>query len=93
MPRKYKRKKGAKKRKPLDCNKLNAAVLNVINDGASYKSTAKRYDVNVRTLKRSIIGQRFQENEISYSSNYRKSQIFRNEEEMFLKDYLDRYCK
>lgn len=92
MPRKYKRKEGAKKRTPLDSVKLKEAVLEVIN-GASLKGTAKKYEINVMTLKRYVRSQRKSDKELSFSSDYKKSQIFTEEEENILKNYLDTASK
>lgn len=54
MPRNYKRKEGAKKRVSRDEQNLKEAVNAVINDAASLKSTAKRFELNVMTLKRYV---------------------------------------
>ncbi|XP_072400708.1 uncharacterized protein [Diabrotica undecimpunctata] len=89
MPRQYKRREGAKKRTPVDSQKLKEAVLDVINTGTSLKGTASRYQINVMTLKRYVRRQRSENVEITYYPDYKKAQIFTNAEENMFKDYLD----
>lgn len=52
MPRKYTRKEGAKRYQGYDPEKLKEAINAVKIDGCSFKSAAKKHDVNVMTLKR-----------------------------------------
>ncbi|XP_072389296.1 uncharacterized protein [Diabrotica undecimpunctata] len=89
MPRQYKRREEAKKRTPVDSQKLKEAVLDVINNGTSLKGTASRYQINVMTLKRYVRRQRSENVEITYYPDYKKAQIFTNAEENMFKDYLD----
>lgn len=81
MPRIYKPKKGATPRVLPDAETVAAAVAEVKN-GASYKGTAKKYDINVMTLKRVI------RRGDDHLPGFQKSLIFTSAEEKQLTDYL-----
>ena len=81
MPNKYKPKDGVKKRVLPDPNTVAAAVA-AVKDGASLKGTARQFKINVMTLKRLI--RRGEE----CLPGFKKAQVFTNEEEKQLADYL-----
>lgn len=97
MPRKYKRKVGARPRIPINDNTLRLAVKDVL-DGKSIRGTAKRYDISVMTLKRYVRKKQaaLQDNnnqDIKYTPDYRQAQIFIPLEEEDLKNYLETASK
>lgn len=51
MPRVYKPKEGAKKRVPIDAEKLRKAVQSIL-EGKTIKGTAKLFGIPIMTLKR-----------------------------------------
>lgn len=81
MPKNYKPKVGAKKRVQYDSEIIAAAVAAMKNWG-SFKGTAKQFNINVMTLKRII---RRGEDRLP---GFKKAQIFKNEEELQLSEYL-----
>lgn len=93
MPRIYKPTKNTNVRTPLDGDKIKEAVLCVIRDGATFKGTAKKFNLNVMTLKRYVRAQMASNGEISFVPNYHKSQIFTKAEEDMLSGYLEKASK
>lgn len=81
MPRKYKRKEGAKPRVPPDPQQLQAAV-NAVKAGGSFRGTANSFNVPLMTLKRLI------RRGTTKTPGYKKSQVFTAEEEDELSTYL-----
>ncbi|XP_063837138.1 uncharacterized protein LOC135086264 [Ostrinia nubilalis] len=92
MPRKYTTKEGSKKRKPIDKEKLKNAVAAVLG-GKTLKGTSKQYGVPLMTLKRYARLQKTSNEEIKYEPNYKRSQIFTDDEEKELSMYLETASK
>lgn len=95
-PRHYKKKSTIKtKRIPVNSENLKKAVACVINENASLKGTAKRYGINVMTLKRYVRTKKanLTDSDISYTSDYTKRKVFNDKEEDLLKEYLIKASK
>ncbi|KAG5871483.1 hypothetical protein JTB14_020365, partial [Gonioctena quinquepunctata] len=84
MPFKWKRKS---ERVPVSPERMKLAVREVVN-GSKLRTTAKTYGIDKMTLK--IYVERFRRNgeSESYQPNYNTSQIFNNEQEKLLGEYL-----
>lgn len=92
MPRRYKSKEGVKKRVPVNKDQLKIAVAAVLA-GGTLKGTSRQYGIPLMTLKRYSRRQKEESVEIQYEPNYRKSQIFTEEEEKDLAKYLETASK
>lgn len=84
MPFKWKKKTN---REPASANIMKAAVKEVI-DGSKLRATANKYSLDKMTLRRYVIKYREQGDAAKFSPNYKLSQIFDDNEEKRLAEYL-----
>lgn len=69
---------------------MRAAVLSLVNEQSSIQGAAKYCDIDRKTLERYVTNYRLSENknEVSFKPNYETGQVFSDQLELMLADYL-----
>lgn len=95
MPFFWKPKEGGTKRTKHTSEHMKAAVLSVVESGQSVRASAAGFKIDRKTLERYVKKYKVTENKysVSYVPNYNSGQIFSNELENLLADYLKMAAK